>query len=207
MSDGYRRIAPYYDRVIEPLTAGLRRMGKRMYPPPAGAAVLDVGCGTGTHLALYLDTDADLFGVDASPAMLQRARERLGDRADLRLSDASQLPFDDQTFDLTITSAFLHELDAGAAQAVLAEVQRTLRPGGRWLAIDYRSGPLDLKGRMIRAATHGIERLAGRTHYRNFRSYLQRGGLEALAADAGFRVAEENIVSGGGLSVALLDQE
>ncbi len=52
--DPYRRIANVYDRLIEPMQAGVRRVALEVVPPQAEWQVLDVGCGTGTGLARYL---------------------------------------------------------------------------------------------------------------------------------------------------------
>ena len=89
--DPYRRVAGIYDRIFEPVNRNLRLMGLRMFVPRRGAAILDVGCGTGAHLALYQRYAGRLAGVDASVAMLKQARLRLGREADLRLADAATL--------------------------------------------------------------------------------------------------------------------
>jgi ubiquinone/menaquinone biosynthesis C-methylase UbiE len=203
--DPYARISRYYDRVIEPVNTPLWAIGSRMYSPPPGAKILDVGCGTGAHLALYAETDAVLYGVDSSPAMLDRARTRLGDRAELHVADASRLPFPNAMFDLVMASSMLHELDTPTADSVVGEVRRTLLPGGRFLVIDFRTGPLTAKGRLIRAVTHVVERSAGRRHYRSFRSFLRAGGLPALIAEHGFALSDERVVSGGTMHIALLE--
>lgn len=204
MSDAYHRISRIYDRLIEPITAPLRAMGRKMYPPPSGTRILDIGCGTGTHLAVYADMDVALCGVDRSPAMLERARSRLGTRADLRLHDATTLPFADASFELVIASTMLHEVDEDTATAIIREARRTLSPDGRMVVIDFRVGPLTWKGRLIRSITHVVERLAGRDHYRGFRGFLRRGGLLPLAAANGFGVEQERVVSGGNMHIVIL---
>jgi SAM-dependent methyltransferase len=71
-------------------------------------------------------------GFDKSAGMLELARRRLGDGADLRVADLSgRLPFPDDTFDDVTASLVLHYLeDWGPA---LAELRRVLKPGGRLL--------------------------------------------------------------------------
>ncbi len=73
--------------------------------------VLDVGCGRGSHLLLLKKLGLDISGVDASPHMVQRARERLGHRCELRTAMADDLPFEDNAFDFTVMINTLEFLD------------------------------------------------------------------------------------------------
>lgn len=85
--DPYRRLAPLYDRLIEPMQAGVRRIALDLIPPQPDWQVLDVGCGTGTGMAPYIEAGCAVIGVDVSAAMLEKAAARLGDRAKLHLTD------------------------------------------------------------------------------------------------------------------------
>jgi ubiquinone/menaquinone biosynthesis C-methylase UbiE len=169
--------------------------------------VLDVGCGTGAHLEAYVDSGAECFGLDASPAMLAEASARLGDSADLELGDATALPYRDSSFNLVFTSLFLHELDAESRTAALSEIARVTRPEGRVLIIDYRAGSLRAKGYVTRSISTVAERVAGRDHYRNWRAYLSSGGAPAASAQVGLTVEREKIVAGGNFAVWLLRAE
>lgn len=62
--------------------------------------LLEVGCGTGRFLQFFWESGFDVTGLDASPAMLELARERLGHRADMHLGQAEHLPFRDKEFDV-----------------------------------------------------------------------------------------------------------
>ena len=96
----------------------------------AGRRILDVGCGSGPLLAALRDRGAIVTGIDKSAGMLELARRRLGDDADLLVAElGSPLPFPDGTFDDLTASLVLHYLeDWGPA---LAELRRVLKPGGR----------------------------------------------------------------------------
>jgi SAM-dependent methyltransferase len=103
---------------------------------PAGAHVLDIGCGPawfwraalprlpgGLHLTL----------VDASPAMVEAARERdgiAGRVATLRhvVAELRSLPFADECFEAVVAMHVLHHVDD--PRAGLAELRRVLKPGG-----------------------------------------------------------------------------
>ena len=202
--DSYRRIAKWYDRVLEPMNAPLRPIGLKMYPPQPGMAVLDVGCGTGSYLAQYLEVGCRGFGIDSSPAMLERAKQRLEGRAELLLGDATRLPYEDASFDLIVAATLLHELDGPTRAAALAEMARTLKPEGRVLVIDYRPGRLRVKGRLLRSFSLVAERVAGRTHVRNFRSFMAAGGVPAMLEDSGLTLEKDRIVGGGNLGLFLL---
>jgi ubiquinone/menaquinone biosynthesis C-methylase UbiE len=202
--DPYRRIARYYDRIIEPMNVGLRSIGLAMHPPAPGMSVLDVGCGTGAHLAHYVDEGCRGFGIDASPAMLSRARERLGDRADLRLGSATELPFEDGSFDLVLAATLIHEMAPETHQTALGEIGRVLREDGRVLVIDFHAGSLRFpKGWWRRAVSVATELAAGRTHYRHYRAFMAAGGIPGLIADR-FGVEQEKVVAGGNIGLYLL---
>jgi SAM-dependent methyltransferase len=103
----------------------------------AGRRILDAGCGSGPLMAALRDQGATVAGFDKSAGMLDLARRRLGDDADLRVADLSgPLPFPDGTFDDVIASLVLHYLeDWGAA---LTELRRVLQPGGRLIvSVDH----------------------------------------------------------------------
>src|SRR5690349_5172965 len=99
----------------------------------AGRRILDAGCGSGPLFASLRDRGALVTGFDSSAGMLEQARRRLGDDADLMVADLGRpLPFADGAFDYVIASLVLHYLeDWGPA---LAELPRVLKPGGRLIA-------------------------------------------------------------------------
>ncbi|MFT2016741.1 class I SAM-dependent methyltransferase [Streptomyces sp. 796.1] len=99
----------------------------------ASRRILDAGCGSGALFAALRERGAMVSGFDTSAEMLELARQRLGDDADLQVADlGSPLPYADDTFDDVAASLVLHYLeDWGPA---LAELRRVLRPGGRLIA-------------------------------------------------------------------------
>ncbi|KGJ72208.1 methyltransferase [Cryobacterium roopkundense] len=95
-----------------------------------GRRVLDAGCGSGPLSAALSAKGAIMTGFDASPAMLELARQRLGSTVDLSVADLSQpLPFADDSFDDVVSSLVFHYLEDWSAP--LAELRRVLKPGGR----------------------------------------------------------------------------
>jgi SAM-dependent methyltransferase len=113
---------------------------------PAGARVLEVGCGPGqlsTRLARRYGFE--VTGLDLDPAMIVRARANAGRpgsaggrRPSFVVGDVAALAFPDRSFDLVVSTLSMHHWADPAAG--LAEVGRVLRPGGRALVWDFRPG-------------------------------------------------------------------
>src|SRR5215212_9772692 len=74
-----------------------------------GRRILDADCGSGPLSAALLVKGAIVTGFDGSPAMVELARQRLGENAELHVADLSQpLPFPDGAFDDVVVSLVLH---------------------------------------------------------------------------------------------------
>lgn len=71
----------------------------KLLSPQPGERLLDIGCGTGTHLNFFADMGLYVTGLDPSPYMLDIASQKLGHRAELRRGIAEDLPFEDNAFD------------------------------------------------------------------------------------------------------------
>jgi len=203
--DPYRRVAGFYDRLFETMNRGLRVLGLRMFLPDRGMAILDVGCGTGIQLEMYQRYGCNLYGIDASPSMLEVARARLGDSAKLRLSDATQMPYEAEAFDLVLCMLALHEMDEKVRGMVIDEIKRVLKGDGRILFIDFHAGrPRPMKGWLTKLVILLSEVAAGRRHFRNYRHFMAIGGLPALIADSQLSIEKEKVVAGDTLALYLL---
>ena len=95
----------------------------------AGERILDLGCGDGQLTARLAAAGAVVTGVDDSAEMVAAARSRGIDAVEAR---AEQLPFPNANFDAVFSNAALHW--ARDQDAMMAEVHRVLRPGGRFVA-------------------------------------------------------------------------
>jgi ubiquinone/menaquinone biosynthesis C-methylase UbiE len=95
--------------------------------------ILDVGCGPGTNFEHYRPS-AHVTAVDYNEHMLTLARRTLAAlpephaRIELRVADASSLPFEDASFDVYVTTLVLCSVDD--LDAAVEEAWRVLRPGG-----------------------------------------------------------------------------
>jgi SAM-dependent methyltransferase len=122
----YDGIAEWYDEHLAP-GPEMAEVVRRLVGPGPGPC-LDLGCGTGFHLATLLELGWTVTGVDLSGDQLSIARERNGEQVELLQADAAELPFDDASFDLVL-SAFTHT-DVDDFAGVVVEAVRVLRPDG-----------------------------------------------------------------------------
>lgn len=94
-------------------------------------AILDAGCGTG-WLATYVPHEK-IWGIDISPEMIARAKERLHDA---RVGDVEELPYENDFFDTIFARAIIHHLED--PEKGVRELTRVLKPGGRVIFMDTR---------------------------------------------------------------------
>jgi ubiquinone/menaquinone biosynthesis C-methylase UbiE len=136
----YERTAGRYDRTSGD---GGRAIGdgRAWLASQARGDTLEVGVGTGRTIPWYPDA-VRLSAIELSDAMLRIADARAaaaGRQADLRLGDATVLPFADETFD-TVTFCLVLCTIPDDRRAV-AEAVRVLRPGGRIVAFEHTRSP------------------------------------------------------------------
>jgi SAM-dependent methyltransferase len=96
--------------------------------PTAGRATLDLGCGEGRVSRDLVERGHRVTGIDASPTLLEAAREAHPEGRYL-LADSADLPFPDDSFDLVIAYCVLMDVDD--LPGTVAEIGRVLEPGGR----------------------------------------------------------------------------
>ncbi|MEU5976842.1 class I SAM-dependent methyltransferase [Streptomyces sp. NPDC047315] len=130
--EGYRIWSRTYDSPNSAFDTDGPALGDLLDGLPAGTA-LDAACGTGRMSAVLADRGHAVIGVDGSPDMLARARERVPD-GDFRTGDLHRLPVADASVDLVVCAlALTHVPDL---RPVLAEFGRVLRPGGHLVTSD-----------------------------------------------------------------------
>lgn len=128
--------AAFYDRVFFIPFFLCRRAVLRSAAVDHHFRVLDIGCGTGVLLReLHAGNSAPKpHGIDISPAMLKKARHRLGRSTLLCRTSAENLPYEANRFDLvTCLTSFHHYTNPNRA---LREMNRVLKPGGKALLLD-----------------------------------------------------------------------
>lgn len=148
--------------------------------PRPGQRILDLGCGDGLLTRRIAAAGASVVGLDASPEMLAAARAN-GIAAEP--GNAEALPFPDHTFDAVFSNAALHWVHN--QNAMLAQVHRVLKPGGRFAAEMGGHGNIAAIRAAFQAvlARHNLAHLSGDTNF-----YPTAEEYTHLLEDGGFRV-------------------
>jgi SAM-dependent methyltransferase len=124
-----------------------------------GLKVLEIGCGLGTDGAQFAKAGADYTGIDLTQASIELARKKFalaGLRGEFRVSDAENLDFADETFDVVYSHGVLHHTPDTAT--AVREIHRILKPGGRAMVMLYHRGSYNYRIgiRVLRRAGAGL---------------------------------------------------
>ena len=127
---------------------------------PAGAAVLEVGCGLGTMAMNWARAGARVTALDLNMTSIEMTRRRFaihGLEGDIRQADARELPLADAQFDYAYSWGVLHHSpDLGRS---VAELMRVVRPGGGFGIMLYNRRSILYR--------YTVEYLQGFLHYEN----------------------------------------
>lgn len=174
--DEYKLLASLYDPLLHVVMHRVRRKVVDIVEALPHRNIIDICCGTGNQLK-YLKRAgfSDITGVDISRSMLGQARKGKN-KVPCDEQDASQMHYEDNTFELGIISFALHEKPEQAARKIISEAKRVIHPSGHLILVDYLfRGHVRVPARMT---IHAVERMAGKDHYRYFKQYLSYGGMD-----------------------------
>lgn len=174
----YDRIAPVYD-LMEWFTerAAFRQWRRLLWSRVPAGKVLEIGVGTGKNMSFY-PTGARVTAIDLSGRMLARARRRaqeLGLDVDLRLMDAQQLEFADDTFDAVVaTFVFCSVPDPIRG---LQELGRVVKPDGDIWLLEHVRVDRPIVGTLMDLLNPVVVRITGANINRRTVENVRRAGL------------------------------
>lgn len=146
-----------YDRLMAKAEqAGLHALRERLLAGASGD-VLEIGAGTGLNLPCYGPGVRSLTMTEPEPPMLRRLEQRVREHrpsATVLRAPAEDLPFEDHTFDVAVSTLVLCGVDD--QPRALRELRRVLRPGGRLLVLEH-----------LRAEDPALARLQDRMNWLN----------------------------------------
>ena len=135
----YERLARRYDHRWHAYTHTVLERLLSMLTLHGTERILDIGCGTGEleRLASQRFPGLTLVGLDATPAMVEVAREKLAGRpgVSVEVGEAEALPFVDECFNVVVAANMLHHVRS--VPRALTEGIRVLRPGGWFCLLDW----------------------------------------------------------------------
>jgi ubiquinone/menaquinone biosynthesis C-methylase UbiE len=163
-----------YQLLIDPLLRKAHLKGVDFIDPDC--SVIDIACGNGTLAMMCTEKSKYVTGIDVSREMITEAKARADksgiENIDFIRMDAAELSqFKSGAFDTAIISMAVHQFKLELSISILEELKRISKS---IVIIDYK---VPLARGFSGMATRLIERIAGKEHNRNFKAFVEYGGL------------------------------
>lgn len=219
VNDVFHRVAGRYDVMNDLMSAGMHRLWKDalvawLNPPKRGEwRLLDVAGGTGDIAFRVIEAsnrNATATVLDINGSMLEVGRQRaeklrLADKVDFIEANAEELPFADDSFDAYTVAFGIRNVPR--IEAALAEACRVLKPGGRFLCLEFSEVDVPLLDRAYEAwSFNAIPRIgqivtgAGEPYaylVESIRKFPNQADFAAMVRTAGFERVTWRNYSGG----------
>jgi demethylmenaquinone methyltransferase / 2-methoxy-6-polyprenyl-1,4-benzoquinol methylase len=218
VNDVFTRVATRYDLMNDLMSGGLHRLWKSellawLAPPKSAVpyALIDVAGGTGDIAFRFLEQagkGSSAVVCDISAEMIEAGRARAhgeGRRLSFVRGNAEALPFGDKGFDAYTIAFGMRNLTL--IDLALAEAYRVLKPGGRFLCLEFSSVEVPLLDRLYDAYSFGAIPVFGglvagdsgayRYLVESIRRFPNQKSFTGLIEDAGFERARYRNLSGG----------
>ena len=178
----------FYDTFIAPNQDKLFGQIKNLIQ--TNSEIIDIGCGTGRLEFTLGDKCKSILGIDLSKRNIDRASLKLLDQPNEKISfkhnNLSEIIEEGQKhFDYAVLTYVIHEVNEEERITLLKEIAMVT---DKIIIGDYLVPKPKGVGVYISEA---IEFIAGRDHYRNYKSYISNGGIYSLAEKAGLKVISE----------------
>ena len=140
----FNQVYDRYDLMNDFMSLGIHRLWKKsllsMMNPSSNQSLIDVACGTGDIAKLFLknvDKPNQVTCVDPNNAMISKGKEKLSKFKNINwiISPAEKIPLHDNLFDFYTISFGLR--NTGNIDKALSEAYRVLKPGGRFLCLEF----------------------------------------------------------------------
>ncbi|MCA3757484.1 MAG: class I SAM-dependent methyltransferase [Phenylobacterium sp.] len=217
----FDRVASRYDLMNDVMSAGVHRLWKdaaaaRLNPQP-GETIIDCAGGTGDMARRFADLarrarerrggeDAQILVIDYNAEMIAAGRARgLEPEIAWAVGDAQKLPLPDACADAYVISLGIRNVTD--IPAALREARRVLRPGGRFLCLEFSRPPAPTLARLYDAYSFRVipfmgEQIAGdRASYQylveSIRRFPDQKTFQSMIEAAGFRRAGYTNFTGG----------
>ncbi len=185
----FAMLAPFYDAIVTPFSS-VRDRVVNFTNAQMGSKILEVATGTGQQAFAFAKKGYEVIGIDISEAMINVAKKKNKFRnAKFEISDATNLPFEDNSFDVSSISFALHEMPLSIREKVLKEMIRVTKPEGIIVTVDY-----DLpKSKIGRLLIYHFIALFEAKYYKNFIKF----DLEALLNKNKIKIIEKDTILHG----------
>lgn len=178
----------FYEKIIAPNQDKLFLQIKSLIEP--GSTIIDIGCGTGRMEFILSDKCQSVLGIDLSKKNIDRANLTLLKQPDSKISFKHNnireiTDLYNYHFDYSILTYVIHEIDENERLDLLTEISQV---ADKIIIGDYLvPRPKNLGG----LVSELIEFVAGKEHFRNYKTYMENGGIYYLAGKAGLKIINE----------------
>lgn len=178
----------FYDYFIAPNQDAAYRIIKNIIE--SDSSIIDVGCGTGRLTLQLKDFCSRVDGVDLSSRNIKVANNNLNETENSNVSfyhaDAEKfLQEDNRSYDYAVLSYVIHEMDETNRVNILKALANS---SNKIIIVDYLAPKP--KG-FFKYLNEIIEFLAGRDHYRNYKNFIENGGIKNLAEKSSLKIIKE----------------
>lgn len=130
-------LAPFYDIMTLPISK-VRNEVVYFTNAKNGSRILDVGTGTGKQAFAFARSGYNVIGIDLSESMLKVANKKNKyEKVKFAVADATNLPFENNSFNVSCASFVLHDMPLTIREKTLKEMARVTKPKGMIMLIDY----------------------------------------------------------------------
>ena len=201
MDDYSDFIAKIYDPLLSRALKQIRTAVMKELLKYKDKPILDLCCGTGDQLKfLSKNGFKNLHCLDLSDSMLKIARKG-NCPIKIYTEDATKTGLKTGSFNVIIISLAIHEKDRNTQETMVNEAHRIMKKNGLLLIVDFVFDERTMLPGKLGIVL--IERMAGKAHYRNFRSYIKNNGLLSLLKPEKFEFIKSERKFFNGLSISL----